>query len=77
MNTNAAIFHCKRKKALEKETDSHFVGADSSLLRLSYPTMACARRHALFILSKRVNREEEDTISSKGCFLVLPPMISY
>ena len=27
MNTNVAIFQCKRKKALEKETDSHFVGA--------------------------------------------------
>ena len=27
MNTNAAIFQCERKQALEKETDSHFVGA--------------------------------------------------
>ena len=27
MNTNTAIFQCKRKQALEKETGSHFVGA--------------------------------------------------
>ena len=27
MNTNTATFQCKRKQALEKETDSHFVGA--------------------------------------------------
>ena len=27
MNTNTAIFQCKRKQALEKETDSHYVGA--------------------------------------------------
>ena len=27
MNTNTTIFQCKRKQVLEKETDSHFVGA--------------------------------------------------
>ena len=27
MNTNTATFQCKSEQALEKETDSHFVGA--------------------------------------------------
>ena len=42
MNTNTAIFQCKRKQALEKETGSHFV-------RAQYPAMiaACYSFHTL------------------------------
>ena len=80
MKTNAAIFQCKRKQALEKETNSHFVGA-------YYPAMiaACYSFQTLRWLAQGDTRsyfkqasqqKKEDTISSKGCFLV-PPIISY
>ena len=48
MNTNAAIFQCKRKKALEKETDSHFVGA----FKISSMIAACYSFQTLRWLSQ-------------------------
>ena len=75
----ARISRLRRSNArLDKTAMLRRLSNDSSLLQLSNTTMACASsRHALFIISKRVNRKKEDTIRSKGCFRVSPPIISY